>query len=153
MTRQFNASAASNPGFLTNLLANLDSDTGAAVGEGMNAMAAGGVGSPLYITLAGTQQHTAAAIADALEGNTAFADALVKHLDAALLGPAISAGLYPLLGSAFLADFLGYAGEPGVKGTAESLASTMNSPQGQNLTNQLLANLDGSRVAQGGPAA
>jgi hypothetical protein len=139
-----NASAGSadpsKRAFLTNLLAGLDSSTGEAVGKGLNAMAAAGADSALYAILDNTEEHTVIAIADALEMNTAFLDAVIKNLDGAALAVGLNAGLDPAV-SDFLVDNLAAT-------DADMMARVMNSTEGQGLTNELLAALSGQRVAQ-----
>jgi hypothetical protein len=78
---------------LTSLIVNLNKDTGTAIGKGINGMAIGGAGSPLYLTLVGSQVHTVNAITAALNSNTTFMDALIKALDSKALAQTLNDAL------------------------------------------------------------
>jgi hypothetical protein len=93
LAQGLNASASRNPGFLFQLISNMNADTGAAVGQGINALAVGGAASPLYLLLYQTQKHTVQTMAVAMESNLAFLDQMLESLDNSVLGPAINAGI------------------------------------------------------------
>ncbi len=144
MAAGLNASANRNPNFLSNLITNLNADAGRAIGEGVNAMAVGGQASALYATLSGAGENTARALAGALNDNKPFLDALLARLDGASLAAGINGGIYnpsDPSSSLFLLRNLQYT-------DADTLATIMNSTGGTILTNNLVANLDGSLVAQ-----
>ncbi len=129
LAQGLNANATANPGFLTNLLSNLNADTGKAAGLGLNGMAVGSP-SPLYVTMVGIQAHTAQAIANALNNNGAFLTGLIGNLNAPALAVAINMGIdgAPMN---MLRNTLANL-------NATVLGNVMNSPQTQNLLNQLL---------------
>jgi hypothetical protein len=138
MAEGLNQGAASSNNFLEQLLINLDAVTGQAIGQGLNAMAVGGASSPLYATLINTQDHTATALAGALNANQPFLEALVESLDGAALGEALNYGL-DSAPSFFLRNDL-FATD------ADMMARVTNSAGGINMTNNLVANLDGALV-------
>jgi hypothetical protein len=139
MAEGLNQSAATNPGFLFQLLTNMDANTGQAIGLGLNTMAAGGAASALYVTLTSTQQHTATALANALNASQPFLDALIDNLDEVALAGALNNGI-DAAPSFFLRNNL-FATD------ADMMARVTNSPGGVNLTNNLVANLNGTLVA------
>ncbi|MEJ5185834.1 MAG: hypothetical protein WHT46_01975, partial [Candidatus Geothermincolales bacterium] len=137
---------AANSAFITNLVRNLNADTGAAVGRGINAMAAGGTSSALFAALVATEQPTVEAIARSLNANPSFLDAVIDNLDVSALATAVNAGLDapPMY---FLRNNL-YASD------AAMMARVSASDEFKNLLNMLLGNpdpskrLDPAKVAQ-----